>query len=204
MYRAGIHALMFCGCVGKNGGGLAHYVGQEKLAPAESWGAIAFAKDWYSGLAPAERAELALREHRPVALREVVHRLPHRPAEPTEGSIWPGHTMDAQVRAVRNGWLPFYPQFKENSLDLVREAEEEGRANERRRRSSRVVGQGQAEGKAISVLGGGSRRPEELAAGLVHLARQRADVQQQGTRVLPAALPGHPHNAIATDIAGTR
>src|SRR6516164_10864665 len=33
MYRAAIHALMFCGCVGMNGGGLAHYVGQEKLAP---------------------------------------------------------------------------------------------------------------------------------------------------------------------------
>jgi nitrate reductase / nitrite oxidoreductase, alpha subunit len=41
MYRAGIHALMFCGCVGVNGGGMAHYVGQEKLAPAESWSAIA-------------------------------------------------------------------------------------------------------------------------------------------------------------------
>ncbi|HOQ86509.1 MAG TPA: molybdopterin-dependent oxidoreductase, partial [Phycisphaerae bacterium] len=39
MYRAGIHALMFCGCVGVNGGGLAHYVGQEKLAPGESWSA---------------------------------------------------------------------------------------------------------------------------------------------------------------------
>ena len=37
MYRAGIHALMFCGCVGVNGGGLAHYVGQEKLAPGEPW-----------------------------------------------------------------------------------------------------------------------------------------------------------------------
>ena len=47
MYRAGIHALMFCGCVGVNGGGLAHYVGQEKLAPVESWASIALAKDWY-------------------------------------------------------------------------------------------------------------------------------------------------------------
>src|SRR5581483_1424948 len=37
MYRAAIHALMICGCVGVNGGGLAHYVGQEKLAPGESW-----------------------------------------------------------------------------------------------------------------------------------------------------------------------
>lgn len=44
MYRAGIHALMFCGCVGV--GGLAHYVGQEKLAPMESWSSIAFARDW--------------------------------------------------------------------------------------------------------------------------------------------------------------
>ena len=39
--------MMFCGCVGVNGGGLAHYVGQEKLAPMESWSAIAFAKDWH-------------------------------------------------------------------------------------------------------------------------------------------------------------
>ena len=47
MYRAAIHSLMFCGCVGNNGGGLAHYVGQEKLAPMESWSSIAFAKDWF-------------------------------------------------------------------------------------------------------------------------------------------------------------
>lgn len=47
MYRAGIHALVFCGCVGVNGGGLAHYVGQEKLAPQESWSSIAMAKDWF-------------------------------------------------------------------------------------------------------------------------------------------------------------
>ena len=33
MYRAGAMALMLSGCVGKNGGGLNHYVGQEKLAP---------------------------------------------------------------------------------------------------------------------------------------------------------------------------
>ncbi len=47
IYRSGIMALMLCGCVGRNGGGLNHYVGQEKLAPAESWASIALAKDWY-------------------------------------------------------------------------------------------------------------------------------------------------------------
>ena len=31
-------------------------------------------------------------------------------------SIAQGHTMDTQVKAVRNGWLPFYPQFSQNPL----------------------------------------------------------------------------------------
>ena len=36
-----------------NGGGLAHYVGQEKLVNQASWGAIAFANDW--GMAPRQQ-----------------------------------------------------------------------------------------------------------------------------------------------------
>ncbi len=126
MYRAGIHALMFCGCVGKNGGGLAHYVGQEKLAPAEPWGAIAFAKDWI----PASRLQNAPSWHyvhtdqwRYEKSFTDYHTVP--PNQP-EGSLARGHTMDAQVRAVRNGWLPFYPQFKRSSLDVVKDAEAAG------------------------------------------------------------------------------
>ncbi len=126
MYRAGIHALMFCGCIGVNGGGLAHYVGQEKLAPGESWGAIAFGKDWI----PASRLQNAPSWH-------YVHTDQWRyekaftdyhtvPPNQNPGSIAQGHTMDVQVKAVRNGWLPFYPQFNKNSLDIVREAEAEG------------------------------------------------------------------------------
>ena len=126
MYRAGIHALLFCGCVGVNGGGLAHYVGQEKLAPAEPWAAIAFAKDWY----PASRLQNAPSWHyvhtdqwRYEKEFTDYHTVP--PNQP-EGSLSRGHTMDVQVRAVRNGWLPFYPQFDENSLDVAREAQEAG------------------------------------------------------------------------------
>ena len=33
------------GCNGKNGGGMNHYVGQEKLAPVDSWAAIMSSKD---------------------------------------------------------------------------------------------------------------------------------------------------------------
>ena len=41
-----------------------------------------------------------------------------------------GHTMDLQVKAVRNGWLPFFPQFDRNTLDLVKEAEAAGAKTE--------------------------------------------------------------------------
>ncbi len=126
MYRAGIHALMFCGCVGVNGGGLAHYVGQEKLAPAEPWGAIALGKDWY----PAARLQNAPSWHyvhsdqwRYEKSFTDYHTVPKRSEG---GPMTSGHTMDIQVQAVRNGWLPFYPQFEKNPIEIVKEAEEAG------------------------------------------------------------------------------
>ncbi|MDC0935665.1 nitrate reductase subunit alpha [Pirellulales bacterium] len=126
MYRAGIHALMFCGCVGKNGGGLAHYVGQEKLAPAESWASIMSAKDWQT----TPRLQNAPSWH-------YVHSDQWRyekdftdyhtvPKQHDEDNMAQGHAMDMQVRAVRNGWLPFYPQFPENPLDVATAAREAG------------------------------------------------------------------------------
>jgi nitrate reductase alpha subunit len=130
MYRAGINALMFCGCVGVSGGGLAHYVGQEKLAPGESWSSIAMAKDWI----PASRLQNAPSWHyvntdqwRYERSFTDYHTVP--PDQPP-GSIAQGHTMDVQVKAVRNGWMPFYPQFNQNPIDLVKEAEAAGAASE--------------------------------------------------------------------------
>ena len=34
--------------------------------------------------------------------------------------------MDLQSKAVKNGWLPFYPQFDRSPIQVVREAEEAG------------------------------------------------------------------------------
>jgi nitrate reductase / nitrite oxidoreductase, alpha subunit len=126
MYRAGIHALMFTGCVGVNGGGLAHYVGQEKLAPMEPWSAIAFGRDWV----PAVRLQNAPSWHyvntdqwRYEKDFTDYHTVPIHQAPDT---LARGHTMDLQVRAVKNGWLPFYPQFNKNPLDIVKEAEQAG------------------------------------------------------------------------------
>ncbi len=131
MYRAGIHALMFCGCVGVNGGGLAHYVGQEKLAPMESWSSIALAKDWY----PPSRLQNAPSWH-------YVHSDQWRyekdftdyhtvPKHASKDSTAQGHTMDMQVRAVRQGWLPFYPQFPENPIEVAQKARDSGAKSEK-------------------------------------------------------------------------
>jgi nitrate reductase / nitrite oxidoreductase, alpha subunit len=127
-YRAGITGLILCGCVGVNGGGLNHYVGQEKVAPMASWTTLAFALDW--GKPPRLqnspsfhyvhsdqwRYERGFGEYFPPPAvgqgggREARTRLTQ------------GHTMDLQAEAVRMGWFPFFPQFDRSPLDIVKEA----------------------------------------------------------------------------------
>jgi nitrate reductase alpha subunit len=118
MYRAAMTGLMLCGCVGRNGGGLNHYVGQEKLAPLSSWTSLAMALDW--GKPP--RLQNAPSFH-------YVHtnqwRYDRNLIETQLGSD-PSHTMDWQVKATKMGWLPFYPQFNRNSLELVEAAKAAG------------------------------------------------------------------------------
>ena len=55
------------------GGGLAHYVGQEKLRPQAGWAPIAFALDWQRPPRHMNSHVLLLCPHRPVALRERLH-----------------------------------------------------------------------------------------------------------------------------------
>jgi len=123
IYRSAIVALMLCGCVGRNGGGMNHYVGQEKLAPMAPWSAIAFALDW---LRPPRlqnspsfhyvhsdqwRYEREFTEYHPV---------------PPGAKHAKGHTVDLQAKAVRLGWLPSYPQFNRNPLELTEQAIQAG------------------------------------------------------------------------------
>ncbi len=125
IYRAGIVSLMLCGCVGKNGGGLNHYVGQEKLAPAAPWATIMGALDW----SKPPRFQNAPSYHyvhsdqwRYERTSDEARINPVAESNP----ITAGHTIDHQVRAVRNGWLPFYPQFDRSPIEVVKEAETAG------------------------------------------------------------------------------
>jgi len=126
IYRAGIMTLMLTGCVGKNGGGLNHYVGQEKLAPADSWGPIAFAKDWVGAV----RLQQTPIWH---YINTCQYRYDGHFAEynKTPDNEWTqGHNADKIFKSVRMGWMPFYPQFNENPLELCKEAMKNGAKND--------------------------------------------------------------------------
>jgi len=118
MYRAGAMALMLSGCVGKNGGGLNHYVGQEKLAPVDSWGAIAFAKDWQNGV----RLQQAPLWHYINTCQYRYDGQYSRYNTVPDNEMTRMHTADTIFKSVRSGWMPFYPQFKQNTLEVCREA----------------------------------------------------------------------------------
>ncbi len=67
-YRGIINMLVMCGCIGQEGGGWSHYVGQEKLRPQTGWAPLGLC----AGLEPpaaAHELDLALVcPYRPVAL----------------------------------------------------------------------------------------------------------------------------------------
>jgi nitrate reductase alpha subunit len=103
-YRAILTLLLLTGCQGVNGGGWAHYVGQEKVRPITGFSSLAFALDW--ARPPRQQAAtpywyLATEQYRYDELD-------------FDGQS----AFDLHAKAVRLGWLPSYPQFDRSPLDL--------------------------------------------------------------------------------------
>ncbi|MBS1488780.1 MAG: nitrate reductase subunit alpha [Bacteroidetes bacterium] len=119
MYRAAIAAQMLTGCNGVNGGGMNHYVGQEKLAPVDSWGTIMAAKDWI----PANRLQQGPIWH---YINSDQWRYDNNQMDynsvPKDNKYSQMHSADWTVMSVRNGWMPFYPQYNKSNLDVVKDA----------------------------------------------------------------------------------
>jgi len=122
MYRAGAMALMLSGCVGRNGGGLNHYVGQEKLAPMDSWASLAFGKDWQNAV----RLQQAPLWHYINTSQYRYDGQYSRYNTVPDNELTRNHTADTIFKSVRSGWMPFYPQFKQNTLELSKQAVEDG------------------------------------------------------------------------------
>ncbi|MEO3755471.1 nitrate reductase subunit alpha [Streptomyces sp. B6B3] len=125
IYRTFLTLLLVTGCQGVNGGGWAHYVGQEKVRPFAGWQQLATASDW-------------VRPSRQMAGTPYwyVHTDQWRYerygadalASPTGRGLFAGrHTADLVAQSMRLGWMPSYPTFGENPLELGRRAAESGR-----------------------------------------------------------------------------
>ncbi|MCH9735590.1 MAG: nitrate reductase subunit alpha, partial [Actinomycetia bacterium] len=120
IYRSFLTLVMLTGCQGVNGGGWAHYVGQEKCRPVTGWGTLAFGLDWQR---PPRQMQgtvfwyLATDQWRYDPFTSEVM------ASPLAEGRFAGRTAaDNIALATRLGWMPSYPTFNRNPLDLADEA----------------------------------------------------------------------------------
>ncbi|WP_443043764.1 nitrate reductase subunit alpha [Streptomyces sp. GS7] len=124
IYRSFLTLLLLTGCQGVNGGGWAHYVGQEKVRPYAGWQQLQSAADW-------------VRPSRQVAgtpywyLHTDQWRYDAQDAgtlaAPTaRGALTGRHTADLVAQSMRLGWMPSAPTFTANPLDLGRRVHASG------------------------------------------------------------------------------
>ncbi len=122
IYRAVLNILLFTATEGVNGGGWAHYVGQEKLRPVEGWQAIMTAADWQKAPKLQNSTSFfyfATDQWRSdeIDTADLVSPL----AVPRYR-----HSGDYNVLAARLGWLPSYPTFNKGGKQILAEAKKAG------------------------------------------------------------------------------
>ncbi|WP_050930790.1 nitrate reductase subunit alpha [Aestuariivita boseongensis] len=124
-YRGIINMLVMCGCIGQEGGGWSHYVGQEKLRPQTGWQPLAFALDWnrpprHMNSTSCWYAHTDQWRYETLRAGEILS-----PTAP-EGD-WDISLIDYNIRAERMGWLPSAPQLKTNPLEVSKAAKKAGK-----------------------------------------------------------------------------
>jgi nitrate reductase / nitrite oxidoreductase, alpha subunit len=124
IYRAFLALVTLTGCQGVNGGGWAHYVGQEKVRPVTGHSMLANASDWSR---PARTMigtaffYLATDQWR-YDTADNAHL-----ASPLGTGRFTGKTAaDLIAESARMGWMPSYPTFNWNPLELADAAERAG------------------------------------------------------------------------------
>ncbi|MHC5280116.1 nitrate reductase subunit alpha [Listeria kieliensis] len=125
IYRSILNLVVLTASQGVNGGGWAHYVGQEKCRPIEGWQTVAFAKDWQGAVRQQNGTSFwyfatdqwKYEEMENAALKS-----------PTADELRYQHPADYNVLAARLGWLPSFPQFDKSSLSYGQQAEEKSDA----------------------------------------------------------------------------
>ncbi len=125
IYRSFLTLLLLTGCQGVNGGGWAHYVGQEKVRPYAGWQQLQSAADW---VRPSRQMagtpfwylhtdQWRYESYRADAL-----------ASATGRGLFAGrHTADLVAQSARLGWMPSAPTFTDNPLTLGERVRATGR-----------------------------------------------------------------------------
>ncbi|WP_066461022.1 nitrate reductase subunit alpha [Sanguibacter suarezii] len=120
IYRTFLALTTMTGCQGVNGGGWAHYVGQEKVRPVTGYNQYAGGADWVRP----NRAMIGTAFWYLATDQWRYDGLPaDQLASPLARGMFAGRTTaDCLVESAKRGWMPSYPTFDRSSLDLVDDA----------------------------------------------------------------------------------
>jgi nitrate reductase alpha subunit len=119
-YRAMLALTTLTGCQGVNGGGWAHYVGQEKCRPVTGWAQLAFGLDW--SRPPRQMIGTAYWYLHTDQWRYDGYDAGALTSGLGNGTLAGQHTADLLARSARMGWMPTMPTFDRNPLDVADEA----------------------------------------------------------------------------------
>jgi nitrate reductase alpha subunit len=120
IYRAMLALTTLTGCQGVNGGGWAHYVGQEKCRPITGWAHLAFGLDW--SRPPRQMIGTAYWYLHTDQWRYDRYDAGAIASPTSDGRFTGRHTADLLAQSARLGWMPSMPTFDRNPLDLADEA----------------------------------------------------------------------------------
>lgn len=115
-YRAILSLLILTGAMGRNGGGWAHYVGQEKCRPITGWISLANALDW--SRPPRTMTGTSFWYMHTGQWRTDGYSADSLNSPLAKGHLKDLHTADVIAQSAQKGWMPFYPQFDKSSLDV--------------------------------------------------------------------------------------
>ncbi|WP_153037168.1 nitrate reductase subunit alpha [Amycolatopsis sp. YIM 10] len=120
IYRAFLTLTTLTGCQGANGGGWAHYVGQEKCRPITGWSQLAFGLDW--SRPPRQMIQTAYWYLHTDQFRYDRFGAGTLASAAGGGQLAGKTTADVIAQSARLGWMPSYPTFDRNPLDLADDA----------------------------------------------------------------------------------
>ena len=124
IYRTFLALTTLTGCQGVNGGGWAHYVGQEKVRPLTGYTVLANALDWLRP--PRNMIQTAYWYLHTDQFRYDQFGADTLSARTGRGQLAGRTTADVVAQSARLGWMPSYPTFDRNPLVLGAQARAAG------------------------------------------------------------------------------